>query len=82
MYQDLYKHQASVLMQVRTECVGMADFLFQRHVPDVPTPLCSCGKAPETLEHVLLHCNEIAEKREIMRQRVALIALRIRRNLA
>jgi hypothetical protein len=48
----------------------------------VPTPLCSCGEAPETLEHVLLHCNEIAEKREIVRQRVALITLRIRRNLA
>jgi hypothetical protein len=28
MYKDLYKHQASVLMQIRTECVGMADFLF------------------------------------------------------
>jgi hypothetical protein len=48
----------------------------------MPTPLCNCGKAPETLEHVLLHYNEIAEKREIVRQRVAFIALRIRRNLA
>jgi hypothetical protein len=28
MYKDLYKHQASVLMQVRTGCVEMADFLF------------------------------------------------------
>jgi hypothetical protein len=46
----------------------------------MPTPLCNCGKAPETPEHVLLHCNEIAEKREIMQQRVAPIALRIRRN--
>jgi hypothetical protein len=82
VYKDLYKHQASVLMQVRTGCVGMADFLFQRHVPDVPTPLYSCGKAPETPEHVLLHCNEIAEKRKTMRQRVAPIALQIRRNLA
>jgi hypothetical protein len=69
-------------MQVRTGCVGMVDFLFHRHVPDVPTPLYSCGKAPETLEHVLLHCTEIAEKRKIMRQRVAPIALRTRRNLA
>jgi hypothetical protein len=81
-YKDLYKHQASVLMQVRIEYVKMADFLFQRYVPDVPTPLCSCGKAPETPEHVLLHCNKIAEKREIARQRVAPIALRTRQNLA
>jgi hypothetical protein len=48
----------------------------------VPTPLCSCGEAPETPEHVLLYCNETAEKREIVQQRVAPIALRTRRDLA
>jgi hypothetical protein len=48
----------------------------------MPMPLYSCDKAPETPEHVLLYYNEIAEKKEIMRQRVAFIALRIRRNLA
>jgi hypothetical protein len=52
-YKELHKHEASVLMQVRTGCVGMADFLFRRRVPDVLTPLCSCGITPETLEHVL-----------------------------
>jgi hypothetical protein len=51
-------------MQVPIKCVGMADFLFHRYVTDVPTPLYSWGKAPETLEHVLLHCNEIAKKRK------------------
>jgi hypothetical protein len=82
VYKDLYKHQAFVLIQVRTECVEMADFLFQRYVPNVPTPLGSCGEALETSEHVLLHCNETAEKRKIMRQLVAPVALRTRRNLA
>jgi hypothetical protein len=28
MYKDLYKHQASLLMQVRIECMKIADFLF------------------------------------------------------
>jgi hypothetical protein len=50
-------------MQIHTECVEMADFLFKRHVSDVHTPLYSCGKALETPEHVLLHCNEIAKKK-------------------
>jgi hypothetical protein len=68
MYKDLYKHQAFVLMQIRIECVGMADFLFHRYVSDVPTPLYSCGEALETLEHVLLYCTKIAEKKKIMRQ--------------
>jgi hypothetical protein len=54
-YKKLHKHEASVLIQVRTSCVGMADFLFRRRVHDVPTPLCSCGIAPETPEHVLLY---------------------------
>jgi hypothetical protein len=82
MYKDLYKHQAFVLMQIRTKCVEMADFLFHRYVPDIPTPLYSRGKAPETFEHILLHYNEIAEKKKIMQQRIAFIALRTRRNLA
>jgi hypothetical protein len=82
MYKDLYKHQAFVLMQIRTKCVEMADFLFQRYVPDVPTPLYSCGKAPETPEHVLLHYNETAEKKKIIQQRIGSNALRTRRNLA
>jgi hypothetical protein len=69
-------------MQARTGCVRMADFLFKRRVSGVPSPLCSCGDAPETSEHVLLYCNKIAEKRGIMRRLVAFIALRTRRNLA
>jgi hypothetical protein len=69
-------------MQARTGCVGMADFLFKRRVPGVPSPLCSCGDAPEAPEHVLLYCNETAEKWGIMRRLVALIGLRTRRDLA
>jgi hypothetical protein len=28
MYKDLYKHQAFILMQIRTKCVKIADFLY------------------------------------------------------
>jgi hypothetical protein len=28
IYKDLYKHQAFALMQIRTKCVKIADFLF------------------------------------------------------
>jgi hypothetical protein len=82
IYKDMPKHEALVLMQARTECVGMAEFLFRRHVPDVPSPLYSCGRAPETPEHVLLYCLETEENRQDTRRRVAPIALRTRRNLA
>jgi hypothetical protein len=76
------KHEALVLMQARTECVGMAEFFFRRHVPDVPSPFCSCGRASETPEHVLFYCPETEEDRQDTRRRVAFIALRTRRNLA
>jgi hypothetical protein len=82
IYRDLYKHQASVLMQARTGCVDMADFLFKCRLPDVSSPVCSCGAAPETPEHVLLHCRDTAVDREMIRQRVAPTALRTRHDLA
>jgi hypothetical protein len=64
IYKDMPKHKASVLMQARAKCVKIAEFLFRRHVPDVPSPLCSCGRAPETPEHVLLYCPETEENRQ------------------
>jgi hypothetical protein len=82
IYKDMPKHEASVLMQARTGCMGMAEFLFRRHVPDIPSPLCSCGHAPETPEHVLLRCSGTEDDKQEIRQKIASIALRTRRNLA
>jgi hypothetical protein len=69
-------------MQARTKYMEITEFLFRRHVPDVPSPLYSCGKIPETPEHVLLYCPETEEDRQNTRKRIAPIALRTRRNLA
>jgi hypothetical protein len=55
---------------------------FRRHVSDVLSPFYSCGKAPETPEHVLLYCPKIEEDRQNTRKRVAFITLHTRRNLA
>jgi hypothetical protein len=78
----MLKHEMLILIQIRTKCKKMAEFLFRRHVSDMPSPLCSCGRAPETPEHVLLYCPEIEEDRQNTRRRIAPIALRTRRNLA
>jgi hypothetical protein len=69
-------------MQARIECIKMAEFLFWRHILNVPLPLYNCGKASETPEHVLLYCPETEKDRQDTRKRVAPIALRTRRNLA
>jgi hypothetical protein len=82
IYKDMLKHEASVLMQARTKCMRITEFFFWRRIPDVPSPLYNCGKASETLEHVLLYCPETEENRQDTRRKVALIALRTRKNLA
>jgi hypothetical protein len=78
----MLKHEASVLMQARTGYMGMAKFLFRRHISDIPSPLCSCGHASETPEHVLLRCSGTEDNRQEIRQKIASIALRIRKDLA
>jgi hypothetical protein len=82
IYKNMPKHKALVLMQARIEYMGMVEFLFRRHVPDVPSPLYSCGRASETPEHVLFYCSETEENRQDTRRRIAPIMLRTRRNLA
>jgi hypothetical protein len=82
IYKDMLKHKASVLMQARIKCMKIAEFLFRRHISDVPSPLYSCGRALKTPEHVLLYCSEIEKDRQDTRKRIAFIALRIRKNLA
>jgi hypothetical protein len=36
IYKNMPKHKALVLMQARIKYMGMAEFLFRRHIPDVP----------------------------------------------
>lgn len=80
-YKGLLKHEASILMQARTEKIGLRSFLFQRKVPGVETPRCRCGQAPETAEHLILYCEELHEKREELRRELAPTTLRTRRDL-
>jgi hypothetical protein len=82
IYKNMLKHKASILMQARTKYMKIAEFLFRRHVPDVPSPLYSCGKAFKTPEHVLFYYPKTEKNKQDTRKRVAFIALRIRRNLA
>ena len=53
-------------MQLRTEKIGLNDFLFARRVPDVTSPRCDCGARRQTVAHILLHCS----KRRHLRDRI------------
>ena len=45
-------------MQVCTGAIGLQRFLFRRQVPGFPTLLYSCSKAPETVAHLLIRCQQ------------------------
>jgi hypothetical protein len=74
-HEGLTKARSSLLTQARTGAIGLKGFLFKRRVPGVPTPLCRCGGAPETVAHLVLRCpdRELAAGRPQLRDRHALM---------
>jgi len=81
-YRGLLKHEASLLFQLRTGRIGLNASLFLRRVPDVPTPLCSCAQNLETPEHIILYCPLYDAERQRLRDDLAPLPLRTRRDLA
>jgi hypothetical protein len=69
-HKKLLKHESSLLVQIRTGKVGLRAFLFARKVPEVATPHCRCGDAPETPQHLVLDCVELTEARRQLQQRL------------
>ena len=55
LHEGLSKRESALLVQLRTEKIGLKDFLFQRKMPDVPSPRCECGERRQTVAHILLH---------------------------
>jgi hypothetical protein len=41
---------------MRTEKIGLRDFLWKRRVPEVDDLGCDCGEGRQTVDHVLLRC--------------------------
>ncbi|KAF9733766.1 reverse transcriptase [Paraphaeosphaeria minitans] len=56
IHKGLRKRDSALLVQLRTEKIGLKDFLFSRKVPDVASSRCDCGAIRQTVAHVLLHC--------------------------
>jgi hypothetical protein len=62
-HKGLYKAESSVLIQARTGKIGLRDFLFKQHVPEVASPLCSCSRTErETIEHLVLRCENVSRQ--------------------
>jgi hypothetical protein len=81
-HKGLRKHESSLLTQIRTGKVGLRAFLFERKVPDIATPRCPCGDAPETTAHLVLDCQDLTQQREELRRLMAPKAMRTYRDFA
>jgi hypothetical protein len=68
LHKTLRKAESSLLIQLRTECIGLKGFLFRRKVPGIESAQCECGDAIESPRHVLLHCNLEEDRRGELRR--------------
>jgi hypothetical protein len=53
--QNLTKAESSMVLQLRTERLGLNVFLRDRNVPGI-TETCTCGHPRQTVKHVILFC--------------------------
>ncbi|KAF5232691.1 hypothetical protein FANTH_12862 [Fusarium anthophilum] len=56
LHDGLIKKRSALLTQLRTDKIGLNDFLFGRRVPKVTSNRCPCGSDRQTVAHVLLRC--------------------------
>ena len=57
MHRGLRKWISSILVQMRTQKIGLAHFLHYRRVPDYDTAECECEGNNQTVMHVLMECS-------------------------
>ncbi|EGY20904.1 uncharacterized protein VDAG_02428 [Verticillium dahliae VdLs.17] len=63
LHDRLINRQSAILVQMRTEKIGLRKFLFSRRVPDIMGDICPCREGRQTVSHVLLRCRRFRHLR-------------------
>ncbi|KAJ6436838.1 reverse transcriptase [Purpureocillium lavendulum] len=63
LHDGMNKRQSALLVQMRTEKIGLNDFLFNRRVPEATDASCPCREGRQTVSHVLLRCRKYRQLR-------------------
>ena len=63
LYEKRSKRHSSLLIQMRTEKIGLRDFLHQKGVPEITNPQCACGEGRQMVIHVLMRCRRFNDLR-------------------
>ena len=67
IYDFINKRDARILIQLRTGCARLNQYL--SHIKVVNSPLCQCDATPEPVRHFLFSCSRwIAERRELYKK--------------
>ena len=64
IHRGLQREASSVLIQIRTEKVGLRAYLFDRYVPGIDDARCECGSRRQTARHILEECRYYRVARE------------------
>ena len=64
LHDGLSKRHSAILVQMRTEKIGLRHFLFNRRVPDITDDKCTCQEGRQTVSHVLMRCRQFRQLRQ------------------
>jgi ribonuclease HI len=64
LHRSIPKALSSIIVQLRTEKIGLKLFLYQRGVPGIDDGLCACRRGLQSVKHVLLSCPHYAGLRK------------------
>lgn len=56
LHKDLTKAESALAVQIRSEKIAFAQFLYNRRVPTVLSAECDCGWESQTAKHVIFFC--------------------------
>jgi len=76
LYDDLQKHEATALLLLRTEVLGLNDWLARIGVPDI-NPSCPCGAQRQTIQHLVGFCPNQIQARATLVRKTGSTALRM-----
>jgi hypothetical protein len=63
LHHGLKEWQSALLIQMRTEKIGLRDHLWRRRVPEFNNPGCDCSEGRQTVSHILLRCRNYRDLR-------------------
>ena len=63
IHKGLRKAVSALIVQMRTEKVGLRKFLHSRKVPGFDSPECPCRRGMQSAKHLLIECRMHVEKR-------------------